>query len=151
MSLTKTKNNVIKALILAKQITSDWKSIYDLNHMKLESEKLKYQAKVNNLNKNKLTEDLANLLSAIEESLNDTTHLTNIYDYFDNPKKYLNVKTVLEKTKSEVSSWLSNVQSSIHNDYHSYEEIKSSNGAAPYTKTNLKKVVRLLNKTTANQ
>ncbi|UPA17537.1 hypothetical protein bcCo53_001750 (plasmid) [Borrelia coriaceae] len=119
--------------------------------MKLESEKLKYQAKVNNLNKNKLTEDLANLLSAIEESLNDTTHLTNIYDYFDNPKKYLNVKTVLEKTKSEVSSWLSNVQSSIHNDYHSYEEIKSSNGAAPYTKTNLKKVVRLLNKTTANQ
>ncbi|ANA43954.1 hypothetical protein [Borrelia hermsii] len=152
----KTKNSVKKALEIARQIRYDWGTVEFLT-MKLDpnygirstkEEKQEYQEKLSKFNKNKLTEDLTKLLSAIEESLNDAIALTNIPEYPGSFQSDLDSKTKLEKLKTEISSLLAKVQVSHKTNYQAYKEIESPKRIPPQTKYELKKVLRLLDGTT---
>ncbi|ANF34522.1 hypothetical protein A7978_05240 (plasmid) [Borrelia turicatae] len=155
--LNKTKDSIKEALKLAEKMKDDWEKV-EFHKTKLnpsygrrpeDSEKQKSQQELYKFNKNILTDDLNNLLNAIEESLNNAIHLTNIPEYAGNLQKDIQAKTKLEKTKSEVSSMLSKVQKSPKDDYQIYEEIKSSKGMLhPKTKSELEQALILLDGTT---
>ncbi|AHH13164.1 Fibronectin-binding lipoprotein (plasmid) [Borrelia hermsii YBT] len=102
----KTKNNVNKALEIARQIRYDWGTVEFLT-MKLDpnyrirstnKEKQEYQEKLSKFNKNKLTEDITKLLSAIEESRNDAIALTNIPEYPGSFQKRSRFKDKIRET-----------------------------------------------------
>ncbi|AMR76120.1 hypothetical protein [Borrelia hermsii] len=154
--LNKTKDSVKKALKIAGKIKDDWAKV-EFHNTKLnpiygrrpeDSEKQKSQQELYKFNKNILTEDLKNLLSAIEKSLNDAIHLTNIPEYAGNLQKDIQAKTKLEKIKSAISSMIAKVQKSHKNDYQAYKEIESSNNMHPKTKSELEQVFILLDGTT---
>nr|AGR55597.1 fibronectin-binding protein B [Borrelia parkeri] len=154
--LNKTKDSVKKALKLAGKIKDDWEKV-EFHKTKLnpsygrrpeDSEKQQSQHELYKFNKNKLTEDLKNLLSTIEESLNNAIHLTNIPEYAGNLQKDIQSKTKLEKIKSETNTLLSKVQKSHEDDYQAYKKIESSNNMHPKTKSELELVLKLLDGTT---
>ncbi|ANF34582.1 hypothetical protein A7978_05640 (plasmid) [Borrelia turicatae] len=154
-----TKVSVKKALKLSEKMKDDWEKV-EFHKTKLnpiygrrpeDSEKQKSQQELYKFNKNKLTEDLKNLLSTIEESLNNAIHLTkndepNHLGGFQSDQQ---AKTKLEQIKSEISHMLSKVQKNHKDDYQIYEEIGSSKGMLPpKTKSELEQVLILLDGTT---
>ncbi|WP_434757376.1 hypothetical protein bpuCAU1_001569 (plasmid) [Borrelia puertoricensis] len=157
--LNKTKDNVKKALKLAEKIKDDWEKV-EFHKTKLnpsygrrseDFEKQKSQQELYEFNKKTLTEDLKNLLSTIEESLNNAIHLTTDDEpnHFGGFQSDQQAKTKLEKIKSETSSMLAKVQKSHKDDYQAYEEIGSSKGMLPpKTKSELEQVLILLDGTT---